>query len=94
MDNFRTKATEEYHHVRNYLNVLELIALGIENKVLSEVVCEEYWNDFVIQALDDCALIIEYMCGLTGSELAFGALLSVGSRWRRRKNAPKRTPLH
>lgn len=86
MDNFRTTHNSDYQHIRNYLNVLELMALGVKTKALSEVVCQEYWDEFVLQSLSDCALIIEYMRSFPGSEAAFDALLTVGSNWRVRRS--------
>jgi hypothetical protein len=52
---------------------------------LSEKICQEYWDEFVIGSLDECGLIIQYMRSIKGSETALGALVDVGERWRKEK---------
>lgn len=82
MDEFRKSNTESYHQIRSYLNILELMALGVRTNALSDVVCREYWGDFVCQAVRDCRLIIDYMRGFEGSEEAYSALIAVEAVWR------------
>ncbi len=91
MDNFRKVNSEDYHRIRNYLNILELMALGVRTEALSDVICREYWSDFVSQALNDCAVIIEYMRSIPGSEDAFSALIAVESEWRNLRRKVART---
>jgi hypothetical protein len=53
--------TDDYHHVRSYLNVLELMAVGIENNTFDERICYVYWKGFVLDAMRDTAKLIDHI---------------------------------
>lgn len=44
--------TDDYHHVRSYLNILELMAVGIENSTFDERICYVYWKGFILIRCD------------------------------------------
>jgi len=53
--------TDDYHHVRSYLNVLELMAVGIENSTFDEHICYVYWKGFILDAMRDTAKLIDHI---------------------------------
>ena len=58
MDGFAR--TENYKTIRNYLNIHELIAVGMYQGVLSRAICHHFWSNLMIEAYDDCRAVIEH----------------------------------
>jgi hypothetical protein len=55
------KATKEYEDVLAYLNILELIAVGIHTRVLDEAVCFDFYADDLMDACRDCQRLITHL---------------------------------
>jgi hypothetical protein len=53
--------TDEYHHVRSYLNIIELMAVGIESKTLDERICYVFWYGLVLDAMASAARLIDHI---------------------------------
>lgn len=53
--------SEHYRCVRNYLNLFELLAVGIENSTFDERICYVYWKGFVLDTMTDTARLIDHL---------------------------------
>jgi hypothetical protein len=42
-----------YRHILKYLNIHELVAVGIKNRVFDETVCFNFWGDVLVQHADE-----------------------------------------
>jgi hypothetical protein len=51
--------SEKYNDIRNYLDICELFAVGIHNKIFDHRICYHYWADTVCNACRDAKSVIE-----------------------------------
>jgi hypothetical protein len=73
--------TEHYDHVRAYLNILELLAVGVHNNTFDQRICYVYWCDFIKGAVADCRPLLDYLRGLPSGGVSYGDLIRLGTRW-------------
>lgn len=73
--------SEHYHHVRSYLNVLELMAVGIENATFDERICYVYWKGFVLDAMADTARLIDHIREKHRADLYYRGFRMLHYRW-------------
>jgi hypothetical protein len=73
--------SENYHHVRSYLNILELMAVGIENSTFDERICYVYLKGFILDAIADTAKLIDHIRAKHNADLYFRSLRGLHYRW-------------
>ncbi|WP_394570077.1 DUF4760 domain-containing protein [Bradyrhizobium sp. 31Argb] len=73
--------TDDYHHIRSYLNVLELMAVGIENSTFDERICYVYWKGFVLDAMRDTAKLIDHIRVRHSADRYFRSFRQLHYRW-------------
>jgi hypothetical protein len=76
--------TEEYKTVHACLNMHELIAVGIANKVFDEKVAYNYWSGAVVSHCKDAAKLIEASRADVDDLSAYIAMLELNARWKKR----------
>jgi Domain of unknown function (DUF4760) len=64
-----------------YLNVHELIAVGIKNEVFDERVCYNFWSDGMVRHVKGAVSVIEYEIETGGSDAAFLELRQLSRKW-------------
>jgi Domain of unknown function (DUF4760) len=57
--------TGDYYAMRDYLNLHELIAVGINNEVFDDVVCYDFWSGELKRAYEDTGRFASYSDSLT-----------------------------
>jgi hypothetical protein len=70
----------DYRSVRAYLNIHELVAVGIHTGVLDEKVCYEFWSDELMDAYKDGKPLIDYIRSL-GSLFSYSDLERLNAKW-------------
>lgn len=80
----------DYRSVRAYLNIHELVAVGIHKRVLDEKVCFDFWSDELMDAYEDGKPLIEYLRTL-GSEFAYTDLEKLNNKWVKWDEKAKKT---
>jgi Domain of unknown function (DUF4760) len=73
--------TPEYRSIRTYLDVNELISVGINRKVFDERVCYGFWRTILTTARRDAAKVIDYARNQPNGERTYDQLLLVNARW-------------
>lgn len=73
--------SEHYDHVRAYLNILELMAVGVHNKTFDERICYVYWCDFIRGTVADCRPMLEHLRSLPPGGFSYGDLIRLEKRW-------------
>jgi hypothetical protein len=75
--------TKEHQQVRAFLNICELIAVGINQGAFSERVSLAYWGDVLPSAYRDTLPLIEYVrkASNDGSALTYIDLEIISKRW-------------
>jgi hypothetical protein len=70
-----------YDHVRSYLNILELMAVGIHNNTFDERICYIYWSDFIEGAVKDCRSVLDHLRSLPSGGYSYDDLVRLEKRW-------------
>ena len=73
--------TDDYRHVRNYLNVFELMAVGIENSTFDERICYVYWKGFVLDTMRETSKLIDHIRTRDNADLYFRSFRQLHYRW-------------
>jgi hypothetical protein len=73
--------TGHYYAMRDYLNLHELIAVGILNEVFDDHVCYEFWSGELRRACDDTGRFIEHIQTLAGERGSYVEMVKLADRW-------------
>jgi Domain of unknown function (DUF4760) len=73
--------TAEYRSIRTYLDVNELISIGINRGVFDERVCYGFWRTILATACRDAAKVIDYARRQPNGEHTYDQLLLLNARW-------------
>lgn len=77
-------STEEYRHIRAYLNIHELIAVGVLNGVFDDDVCYEYWSQALADVCSDTREVITYARSLPDCQDTYRDLVRLNEKWMKR----------
>jgi hypothetical protein len=77
--------TNHYDHVRAYLNVLELMAVGVHSRTFDQRICYSYWCDFIKGAVKECRPLLDHLRKLPTGTFSYGDLVSLEKRWSKPK---------
>jgi hypothetical protein len=78
--------TPNYRHIRAYLNIHELLAVGIRNKVFDRRVCYDFWADVLLNACIESKKVIDHVRSAPIGMATYSDLLKLQQRW----TSPKR----
>jgi hypothetical protein len=85
--------TDEYKTVHACLNMHELIAVGISNKVFDEKVAYNYWSGALVGHCKDAAQLIDASRADPDDLSAYIAMLELNKRWKKKlDNWTKKQP--
>jgi hypothetical protein len=73
-----------YKDIRAYLNIHELVAVGIKNKVFDGDVCYNYWSDALVRQTDLTYQLIEHESSAEGGEASYLELRKLSIEWKKR----------
>lgn len=76
--------TDEYKTVHACLNMHELIAVGISNKVFDKKVAYNYWSGALVLHCKDAAQLIDASRAEPDDLSAYIAMLALNERWRKK----------
>lgn len=80
-DEFSTSAPDQYMAIRVYLDVNELICIGINNKVFDQRVCYGFWYTILNVAVTKGKQVIEYARQPEDLGHTYDHILKVHRRW-------------
>jgi Domain of unknown function (DUF4760) len=66
-----TDTENDYKKILRYLNVHELVAVGIKNKVFDDRVCCNFWSDAMVRHVKEADSIIQYEISEGGSDASW-----------------------
>jgi hypothetical protein len=78
--------TGHYYAMRDYLNLHELIAVGINNEVFDDFVCYDFWSGELKRAYEDTGRFITYIQTLPGESGSYIEMVKLAVRWAERRN--------
>ena len=77
--------TKEYWDIRDYLNLHELMSVGLMQEVYDDKVCYFFWSGELERAYTDTRPLIEYVQTLPDQKGTYVELVKVAWRWAERK---------
>src|SRR5271170_1146876 len=88
---FKKSNPEEYKQVRRFLNIVELMALGVRKKAMDQDVCRDFWYNIVTRAASKGKKIIDHVQLQPGSELTYQEIVNLGESWiaQAKRDAPQ-----
>jgi hypothetical protein len=82
---FEDTNTEEYRKILRYLNIHELIAVGIKNRVFDGDVCYNFWSDELVRHANDAKAVMDHEIESEGvPSAAFLQLRELSVEWTKR----------
>jgi hypothetical protein len=88
-------STPEYWHIRDYLNLHELMAVGVRNDVFDDQVCFNFWSRELGDAYRRTKPLIEYIQTKEADEQdTYTELVSLALRWLQKEPAVRRALHH
>jgi hypothetical protein len=76
---------KEYLFIRKYLNVHELVAVGIRRKVLDPKLCYFYWADTLMNNYADAKPVLDFLAKREKNKYTHADLHNLNARWVTRK---------
>ena len=76
--------TTNYKDITSYLNIHELVAVGIKNKVFDHEVCYNFWSDALVRHTDKTRKLIEHEFATEGGLAAYLELRKLSIKWKKR----------
>jgi Domain of unknown function (DUF4760) len=86
VDQFKKAEAKAYGAVRTYLDVNELICIGINHKAFDQRVCYGFWYNILDRARTEGSKIIDHARTPVDGAHTYDHILSVNDRWRRPGN--------
>lgn len=84
-DFFTSPPREEYLWVRKYLNIHELVAVGIKEKVLDHDTCYTYWGDVLVHNCTDARPVLDYVRNRPRNIFTYVELEALYAEWTKKK---------
>lgn len=82
---FEDADEKTYRNILKYLNIHELVAVGIKNRVFDGDVCFNFWGDVLVQHADETAAVIDYEIASEATpSAAFLELRQLSAAWTER----------
>jgi predicted transcriptional regulator len=82
---FEDTNEDDYRKILRYLNIHELIAVGIKNRVFDGDVCYNYWSDELVRHANDAKAVIDHEIESEGvPSAAFLQLRWLSIKWAKR----------
>jgi len=86
IDEFEQEQPDKYMAVRTYLDVNELICIGINQRAFDQRVCYGFWYNVLNKARTEGAAIISHARKQADGGHTYDHILSVCERWQRSGN--------
>lgn len=74
--------SDEYWAIRDYLNLHELMAVGILKEVFDDDVCYDFWAGEMRRAYAQAMPLINYVQSKPGEEYTYAEMLKVAKKWK------------
>jgi hypothetical protein len=76
---------KHYFAVRKYLNLHELIAVGIKNGMFDYRTCYDFWSGVLIRCVEDARPVLDNVRARPGHEATYVELEDLYAKWKARE---------
>jgi hypothetical protein len=73
--------TPEYSDIRRFLDIQELFAVGIYNKIFDHRICYHYWADTTCDAFRGAKPVIDHARNQIGAEKSYEQMCHLSALW-------------
>ena len=82
---------KHYFSIRQYLNIHELVAVGIKNGMFDRDTCYDFWSGVLLRSVEEARPVIDFVRGRPGREMTYHEMMKLYQEWkaRERKAASK-----
>jgi Domain of unknown function (DUF4760) len=77
--------SDEYWAIRDYLNLHELMAVGILKNVFDDHVCHDFWAGELLRAYHGAMPLIDYVQSLPGQQGTYVEMIKVANDWEEKR---------
>lgn len=93
IEEFCTSEQTRLHYlwIRKYLNVHELIAVGIRENVLDSNVCYSYWADTLTNGYSEASPVLDFVRDRPRNKYTYSDLAALNAEWLTRKKSATHT---
>jgi len=81
-DSKNASSRTHYFAVRKYLNLHELIAVGIKNKMFDDRTCYDFWSRVLIRCVEGARPVLDHLRERPGHEATYMELESLYVKWK------------
>jgi hypothetical protein len=82
---FEESKEKVYQSILKYLNIHELVAVGVKNRVFDDDVCYNFWADALVQHANETKAVIDHEIESEGTpSAAFMELRKLSFEWNKR----------
>jgi hypothetical protein len=81
IDAFKQIEPKKYQAIRTYLDINDLICIGINEKVLHQRVCYGFWYNIIRSSVTEGKEVIDHARAQKGYDGTYDEILRVGNRW-------------
>ena len=81
---------KQYLSIRKYLNVHELVAVGIREGVLDPEVCYSYWGDTLTNNYGDAKPVLDFLAKRDKNKYTYSDLHKLNADWSEKKRRATR----
>jgi hypothetical protein len=77
--------SDEYWAIRDYLNLHELVSVGLLKGVFDEEVCFDFWSGELVLAYEEALPLIKYVQNQKHGKNMYAEMAKVAKRWGKRR---------
>ena len=81
IEEFVESEKDEYWAIRDYLNLHELVGVGINQEVFDDNVCYDFWSGEMRRARRDTKELVDYIQSLPDEKDTYCEFVEVAMRW-------------
>jgi hypothetical protein len=70
--------------MRKYLNIHELVAVGIKNKIFDHKICYDFWADTLTGGYRDAKPLIDFIRTRPQNRFTYCELEELSTKWRKK----------
>jgi hypothetical protein len=84
---------QDFKDTRSFLNLLELIAVGVNHQAFSNAISYDYWADVLIDGWEDCSSLISFIRADKGEGYpeTYCEIEKLHARWKRQAERARRS---
>lgn len=76
---------QQYFAVRQYLNIHELVAVGIKNGMFDKNTCYDFWSGVLLRSVEEGRPVIDFIRARAGREQTYEEMLRLYQEWKARE---------